>query len=278
MDLVTVPTTNNNNKEREATAEQKAWDELARLTSGVGPAANWRWSIPANPDRDSDLILAAGLKALADERDALAARRPPVSGDNAERPSAVTNAMLRAAVLHLKEYYEVRSSHGNLRWIVPDGEVRAALEAALSASQPREAAPSDTDPEAVAYAIWNAEGTFEPGGVDDRLAEWAADRDEYLGIAERVLATLPLLSRTSHPVQVEVSDDMVDALDALPVGTVVGFVGGAAHREYAGSMLLWISTDGGRDQYARTLAHRRGALTPLTSSWPSNEGAPDDQQ
>lgn len=68
----------------------------------------------------------------------------------------------------------------------------------------------------------------------------------------------------AEPVQVEVTTaEELDALDALPVGTVVGFVGGSAHREYAGSMLLWISTDGGRDQYARTLAHRRGALTVL---------------
>lgn len=41
-------------------ATEKAWDELARLTSAPGPAQNWRWSIPASPG-DSDLILAAGL-------------------------------------------------------------------------------------------------------------------------------------------------------------------------------------------------------------------------
>lgn len=51
--------------------EQAAWDELERLTSAPGGPGNaWRWSIPARPDRDSDLILAAGLKAVADERDA----------------------------------------------------------------------------------------------------------------------------------------------------------------------------------------------------------------
>lgn len=60
-----------NNEEAPATAEQKAWDELARLTSGSGRASNWRWSTPANPDRDSDLILAAGFKAVAGERDCL---------------------------------------------------------------------------------------------------------------------------------------------------------------------------------------------------------------
>jgi len=52
------------------TAEQKAWDELARLTEG-SPGRNWRWSIPANPERDSDLILAAGLTEVAAERDRL---------------------------------------------------------------------------------------------------------------------------------------------------------------------------------------------------------------
>jgi hypothetical protein len=54
------------------------------------------------------------------------------AGPSSTQASVVTTAMLRAAVLHLKEYYEVRSSHGNLRWIVPDEEVRAALEAALA--------------------------------------------------------------------------------------------------------------------------------------------------
>ena len=50
-------------------AEQAAWDELDRLTAG-SPGRLWRWSIPADPERDSDLILAAGLKAIAAERDA----------------------------------------------------------------------------------------------------------------------------------------------------------------------------------------------------------------
>jgi len=49
--------------------EQAAWDELDRLTSG-SPGKLWRWSIPADPERDSDLILSAGLNTLANERDA----------------------------------------------------------------------------------------------------------------------------------------------------------------------------------------------------------------
>lgn len=40
--------------------EQKASDEIARLTTNI-PGTNWRWSIPANPERDSDLILAASI-------------------------------------------------------------------------------------------------------------------------------------------------------------------------------------------------------------------------
>lgn len=40
--------------------EQAASDEIARLTTG-NPGTNWRWSIPANPERDSDLILAASI-------------------------------------------------------------------------------------------------------------------------------------------------------------------------------------------------------------------------
>lgn len=38
---------------------EKAGDELDRLTEGGGPAATWRWSIPANPERDSDLLIGA---------------------------------------------------------------------------------------------------------------------------------------------------------------------------------------------------------------------------
>ena len=40
--------------------ERKASDEIARLTTG-NPGTNWRWSIPANPERDSDLILADSI-------------------------------------------------------------------------------------------------------------------------------------------------------------------------------------------------------------------------
>lgn len=38
---------------------ETAGDELDRLTEGRGPAANWRWGIPANPERDSDLLIGA---------------------------------------------------------------------------------------------------------------------------------------------------------------------------------------------------------------------------
>lgn len=38
---------------------EKAGDELDRLTEGAGPAANWRWGIPARPERDSDLLIGA---------------------------------------------------------------------------------------------------------------------------------------------------------------------------------------------------------------------------
>lgn len=41
---------------------ERAHEELDRMTSAPGgPAAAWRWSIPAKPDRDSDLLLAASL-------------------------------------------------------------------------------------------------------------------------------------------------------------------------------------------------------------------------
>lgn len=57
----------------DTSAEQRAWDEISRLTSAPGgPGAAWRWSIPAKPDRDSDLILAAGLQELRDRLDAVA--------------------------------------------------------------------------------------------------------------------------------------------------------------------------------------------------------------
>jgi hypothetical protein len=40
----------------------RAANEIDRLTSGAGPSVNWRWSIPAKPDRDSDLILSASIE------------------------------------------------------------------------------------------------------------------------------------------------------------------------------------------------------------------------
>ena len=41
----------------------RASEELDRLTAGK-PGTAWRWSIPANPERDSDLILADPLAAV----------------------------------------------------------------------------------------------------------------------------------------------------------------------------------------------------------------------
>lgn len=39
-----------------------AADEVSRMcTAEGGPGASWRWSIPANPERDSDLILTASI-------------------------------------------------------------------------------------------------------------------------------------------------------------------------------------------------------------------------
>lgn len=44
------------------------------------------------------------------------------------------------------------------------------------------------DIELLAEAIWNAEGTLLPGEVDKRV--WTtADREEYIGIAERTVAS-----------------------------------------------------------------------------------------
>lgn len=52
-----------------------ACDEMDRLTAG-NPGTNWRWSIPANPGRDTDLILSASAEdvpRLADAVEALTA-------------------------------------------------------------------------------------------------------------------------------------------------------------------------------------------------------------
>lgn len=86
--------------------EEMAWKELDRLTMAPGgPGSAWRWSIPAKPDRDSDLILAAGLQAIADERDAAAAKLAQIAAlcdenDPHDRyaPANVTISALRAVL------------------------------------------------------------------------------------------------------------------------------------------------------------------------------------
>jgi hypothetical protein len=40
---------------------ERARNELDRIAAAGGPAYAWNWSIPANPDRDTDLILEASL-------------------------------------------------------------------------------------------------------------------------------------------------------------------------------------------------------------------------
>ncbi len=155
MENNTVGTVPTNNKEAEATAEQKAWDELARLTSGSGPAVNWKWSIPANPDRDSDLILAAGLKAVANERDALAAilaaRRPPVSVDN-----------LKAAAIEAERIITEEMSAEAITGALPF-KVGFVEGAEWQASQPREVEVTD---EAFAVFVQSFNGD-EAGDIDD---------------------------------------------------------------------------------------------------------------
>lgn len=56
-----------------------------------------------------------------------------------------------------------------------------------------------------------------------------------------------------------------DELDALPVGSVLGYVGGAAHREYRGGSAkpAWRATNGGTYRSAAALAHEFGRLTVL---------------
>ena len=66
---------------------QKAEDEMDRLTAG-SPGTNWRWSIPANPERDSDLILSASAadvrKLVAAVEAVLALHHPTSRGDCSE--------------------------------------------------------------------------------------------------------------------------------------------------------------------------------------------------
>lgn len=44
---------------------ERACNELDRMTTAPGgPGASWRWSIPVNPERDSDVLLADSLADL----------------------------------------------------------------------------------------------------------------------------------------------------------------------------------------------------------------------
>jgi hypothetical protein len=67
---------------------ERAEREVIRLT-GSGPGGqrdrNFRMTVPAEPDRDSDLVLMDGLQA---GREALAAREKPsaLDGEGTERP------------------------------------------------------------------------------------------------------------------------------------------------------------------------------------------------
>ncbi len=51
---------------------KRACEELDRMTTALGgPGTAWRWSIPVNPERDSDLLLADSLADVGDLLDAL---------------------------------------------------------------------------------------------------------------------------------------------------------------------------------------------------------------
>lgn len=70
-----------------AVDESKVWEryeaataELDRMTSAPGgPGASWRWSIPARPERDSDLILDASIRDVPILLAALKAARGEVA-------------------------------------------------------------------------------------------------------------------------------------------------------------------------------------------------------
>lgn len=59
---------------------ERAQDEIDRLSES---RTNWRWSIPANPERDSDLILSDSVRDVEKLLTALAAER-----DRADRAEA----------------------------------------------------------------------------------------------------------------------------------------------------------------------------------------------
>lgn len=54
-----------------------------------------------------------------------------------------------------------------------------------------------------------------------------------------------------------------EELDALPVGSVLGYTGGAVHRQYQGAEMIWRATDGGNYRSAAALARRVGRLAVL---------------
>jgi hypothetical protein len=70
----------------------------------------------------------------------------------------------------------------------------------LAASQPREAAPSDTDKEAWAERLFYAARRDDWGVANDE------EREEFYDMADYIL---------SHPVQVEVTDDMVERAEQV---------------------------------------------------------------
>lgn len=71
---------------------QKAHREIERLTQAPGgPGAAWRWSIPAQPERDSDLILTASVgdvPALTAALRAVLALHQPERDDKGWLPEA----------------------------------------------------------------------------------------------------------------------------------------------------------------------------------------------
>lgn len=157
----------------------------------------WDEEIDKHPASESDeKILAQRI---------LAARRPSVPVDNSE---------LIAEIESRREFYGGDYEEGSEL----DLMFRAAL--ALASQQPREAAPSDTDREfkripveTRAELIHMAEGRIKdvwadvPEGVDAAtLASNVVAAQEFVWM--QLAAGVDL--RTSHPVQVEVTDEMVE--------------------------------------------------------------------
>jgi hypothetical protein len=192
-----------NNEDREALMDalDKAYPYTVRQ-GGLGPAA--------------DAILAAGF------------RRPPVSGDNALSDEVLRQTYLDAAVI---EHQRLKISALNLDSRMREID-RAGLRAVanLAASQPREAAPSDTTRCATCGWSGSEVQTDTVTGLPVRhahhhpvqveVAPSDTDREALIEEAERVYDGAVLhddvdyevgliqrlglaLARSSHPVQVE---------------------------------------------------------------------------